>query len=173
MNALMKHYNINISLKTVDSVATANGLLNAGENSIIVSAEPSLTKIKNKNTNLSIIDLQEEWKKMSNESSYPQASIFFKKDLKNKIDNILTKLTESVNLTISDPELSADNAVKTYQAFETLGKDTLTQAIPNCHYGIDENQKAAIDFYFNKLNELGMSAQYGGELPNEEFYYNI
>lgn len=173
MNALKQHYNINISFKTVDSVATANGLLNAGENSIIVSAEPALTKIRNKNKDLSIIDLQEEWKKMSNNSSYPQASIFFKKELKNKIDNILLKLTESVENTISNPEKSAENAVNTYQSFETLGKDTLMNAIPNCHYGIDENQKNAIDFYFNTLNELGMSAQYGGDLPNEEFYYSI
>lgn len=173
VNALKKYYDININLTTVDSVATANGLLTAGSNSIIVSAEPSLTNLKKKLPNISVIDLQDEWQKMSNSSSYPQASIFFKSSLKNQIDDVLLKMTESVETTISNPSNSAENAVSMYKGFEKLGQETLTSAIPNCHYGIDENQKAAIEYYFNKLNELGLAAQYGGELPSEEFYYTI
>lgn len=174
MNALTKYYNMEVNFKNADSVADANKLLTSGESSIIVSAEPSLSKIKKAKENISTIDLQEEWKKMSNSScSYPQASIFFKKSLKGKIDDTLIKLTESINKTISDPKTSAENAVNMNETFETLGEETLISAIPNCHYGIEENQKEAIEFYFNKLNELGMSAQYGGTLPGEEFYYSI
>ena len=60
-----------------------------------------------------------------------------------------------------------------YEAFKNLGEEVLTSAIPNAHYGIDKNQKSAIEFYFNKMNELGLSKLYGDQLPDEEFYYNI
>ena len=58
-----------------------------------------------------------------------------------------------------------------YSGFETLGKDVLENAIPNAHFGLDDAQKDAIEFYFTKMGELGLSAAYGGVLPDEGFYY--
>ena len=178
LKSLIDSYKLeNVTLTNVDDVATANSMLMSNKADIIVSAQPSLTKIINtsasKNITIHTLDLQSEWQKLTGASSYPQASIFFKKELKGKIDKTLQKLTDSVKDTIKDPATSAKNAVSMYEAFKNLGEDVLTSAIPNAHYGIDENQKSAIEFYFNKMNELGLSKLYGEQLPDEEFYYNI
>ena len=52
-------------------------------------------------------------------------------------------------------------------------EDILKEAIPHCHYQISDNDKEAIELYFNKMNELSLSAQYGNKLPDENFYYSI
>lgn len=169
---LLSEYDMkdDVTIKYVDDVTTANSLLMSNQAEIIISAQPSLTKL-GLNSTLYTIDLQEEWSKFASSSSYPQASIFFKKDLSGKIDSVLQELTNSVNETLKDPTTSSKNAINMYQSFEALGEEVLTKAIPHCHYGIDDNQKDAITYYFNKMNELNLSAQYGGVIPDEEFYY--
>ena len=83
---------------------------------------------------------------MTGSSSYPQASIFFKADLKNKIDDTLLKMTASVNKANEDPNTTAKNAVTMYDAIKNLGEEILTSAIPNANFKIEENQKSAIEF---------------------------
>ena len=82
-------------------------------------------------------------------------------------------MTESINKAIEDPTQTAKNAVNMYDAFRNLGEDILRSAIPQSHYGIDKNQKEAIEFYLNKMNELDLGNLYGGTLPDEGFYYSI
>jgi NitT/TauT family transport system substrate-binding protein len=58
MQALLKHHkDINVTLEYVSDVSEANTLLAGNQDKIIVTAEPSITKLKSK-FNLSIIDLQ-------------------------------------------------------------------------------------------------------------------
>lgn len=172
--SLLNHYNLSdkVTLNYVDDVATANAALKTGKAKYIISAQPSLSKI-NANNTYSVIDLQNEWAKISSSSSYPQASIFFKSSLKGQIDDILEELTLSVTNTINNPSLSAERATTINKTFETLGKETLQTAIPHCHYGIEENQKDAIEYYFSAMNSLGLSKQYGEKLPDQDFYYTI
>ena len=172
--SLLNHYNLSdkVTLNYVDDVATANAALKTGKAKYIISAQPSLSKI-NANNTYSVIDLQNEWAKISSSSSYPQASIFFKSSLKGQIDDILEELTLSVTNTINNPSLSAERATTINKTFETLGKETLQAAIPHCHYGIEENQKDAIEYYFSAMNSLGLSKQYGEKLPDQDFYYTI
>ena len=82
-------------------------------------------------------------------------------------------MTLSVTNTINNPSLSAERATTINKTFETLGKETLQAAIPHCHYGIEENQKDAIEYYFSAMNSLGLSKQYGEKLPDQDFYYTI
>ena len=82
-------------------------------------------------------------------------------------------MTASVNKANEDPNTTAKNAVTMYDAFKNLGEEVLTSAIPNANFKIEENQKSAIEFYLNKMSDLGLGALYGGELPDEEFYYSI
>ena len=70
-------------------------------------------------------------------------------------------------------EQTANNALLMHESFSNLGKETLMNAIPNCHFGIEDNQKDAIENYFNKMSELGLGAQFGEELPDEEFYFSF
>lgn len=169
---IRQHRLTEVTLKYVDDVSTANSLLLSGAASIIVTAQPSLSKIR-QNRQLSVIDLQEEWKKVTGDASYPQASIFFRADLKGKIDEELSYLADSVNKTNEYPEKSAEYAISMHASFSTLGKDVLVSAIPECHYEIRDDQKEAIEFYFNAMKELDFSAQFGGTLPDENFYYHL
>ena len=171
-NSLLKYYdNLHVDITYVNDVSEANTLLASNQAEIIISAEPSLSKIKD-NLGLYVIDLQEEWEKMTSDSSYPQAGIFIKKSLinDNKIKIVLNQMTSSINKTISNPKESSENAVKFHSSFATLGASTLEKAIPNCHYLIKENEKESVLYYLEQMMELGFAAQIGGKLPDEGFF---
>ena len=170
LKAILKHYNINVEVTYVDDVATANSLLMSGQAEIILTAEPSLSKI-NANGSLSVIDLQAVWADMTNSTSYPQAAIFVKKSvyLDTNKKAALLKLDEAIGLT-NDANLVASAAVEIDTTFNKLGVEVLKRAIPNCHYGLVDNEKDPIETYFNILSDLGLSAMYGGTLPDEGFY---
>ena len=171
LKALLTYYNVNPNVTYVDDVATANALLMSNQVEIILSAEPSLSKINQKG-NLYVLDLQELWKEMTNSTSYPQAAIFV---LKDKINNetVLKHLKDieySINQT-KNPSSTANLAAKIDQTFEKLGVDVLSKAIPNCNYGLVLDEQTPIENYFKELEKLGLSQMYGGTLPDEGFYF--
>lgn len=115
---------------------------------------------------------QDEFSKIFNKGSYPQASIFVRNEKKNELKDTLIKMKQSI-IDTKNIEQTADNALLMHENFSSLGKETLIKAIPNCHFGIEENQKDAIENYFNKMSELGLGAQFGEKLPDEEFYFSF
>ncbi|MBQ4570349.1 MAG: transporter substrate-binding domain-containing protein [Bacilli bacterium] len=173
MQALLKYYSdINVTVEYVSDVSEANTLLASGKAEIIVTAEPSISKLKSK-LNLSVLDLQEEWAKMTGNESYPQAGIFVKKSVMNKkyVKDALNDMKEAVINANANPSNCAEHAVGLHASFESLGKEVLTNAIPNCHYQILESDKEAVNYYLQMMIDLGFSKQMGGSLPVDEFYY--
>lgn len=173
MQALLKyHSDINVTVEYVSDVSEANTLLASGKAEIIVTAEPSISKLKSK-LNLSVLDLQEEWAKMTGNESYPQAGIFVKKSVMNKkyVKDALNDMKEAVINANANPSNCAEHAVGLHASFESLGKEVLTNAIPNCHYQILESDKEAVNYYLQMMIDLGFSKQMGGSLPVDEFYY--
>lgn len=173
MQALLKHHSdINVTVEYVSDVSEANTLLASGKAEIIVTAEPSISKLKSK-LNLSVLDLQEEWAKMTGNESYPQAGIFVKKSITNKkfIKDSLNEMKETVLNANANPNICADYAVELHTSFASLGKDVLVTAIPNCHYQVLESDKEAVNYYLQMMIDLGFSKQMGGSLPVDEFYY--
>ena len=168
---LQSYPELNVEIEYVDDVATANTMLASGKAEYIISAEPSLTKIKAK-LGLNVIDLQEEWKKISGSESYPQAGIFVKKDkLEDKsVKNALNKMLASVRSAISNPSECAKNAVSIHESFATLTEEVLVLSIPNCHFNVVEDEKQAVSFYLQKMIDLGFSKQVGGKVPGEGFF---
>ena len=168
---LQSYPELNVEIEYVDDVATANTMLASGKAEYIISAEPSLTKIKAK-LGLNVIDLQEEWKKISGSESYPQAGIFVKKDkLEDKsVKNALNKMLASVRSAISNPSECAKNAVSIHESFATLTEEVLVLSIPNCHFNVVEDEKQAVNFYLQKMIDLGFSKQVGGKVPGEGFF---
>lgn len=173
MQALLKHHSdINVTVDYVADVSEANTLLASGKAEIIVTAEPSISKLKSK-LNLSVLDLQEEWAKMTGNESYPQAGIFVKKSVMNKkyVKDALNDMKEAVINANANPSNCAEYAVGLHTSFESLGKEVLTNAIPNCHYQILESDKEAVNYYLQMMIDLGFAKQMGGSLPVDEFYY--
>lgn len=178
MKSLAQYYNINLNIyegayqSDVQTATSKYIALENKENVCVVTAQPVLSKLSNKLGN-NILDLQEEWAKMTGSYSYPQASIFVKESLKGKIDNILKAMVDSIKSIENNVALTAENAMNMYDSFKSMGKEVLENAIPKCHFGIDENQKDAINAYFTKMSDLGFAKQYGEILPDEKFYYSI
>ncbi len=172
MQTLAKVNNISYEKELTDSVASSTALFNQGQVEYFIAAEPSLSKLRTTRNDLHILDLQEEWKKITQSASYPQAGIFVKKSRADALKDELKKMRQ----TILDLNNNVDQLVKDAMAIDTfkkLGEEALETSLPYCHFGIEENQREAIEFYFNKLIELKLEKTFGGQLPNEEFYLSI
>ena len=106
IRSLINYYNLDVKINYVSDVAEANASLISNKSTIIVSAQPSISKF-NASGKFNVIDLQAEWKKMSGSTySIPQAGIFVKKS---KLDdksvvNALNKLNASLSLSTSNPD---------------------------------------------------------------------
>lgn len=163
---------VNVNIEYVDDVSTANANLLTGKAQIIVSAEPSITKIS-QNKNIYTLDLQNEWRNLTGNVSLPQAGIFVKKDKAEdeSVKKALKSLTNSVSLALTNSELLVKSAVKVDDSLNKIGEEVLNQAVTKCNLKVDTNQKEAIEFYFTKVIELGLGSTVGGKLPDEGFYY--
>ena len=164
---------LNVEIEYVSDVATANSLLVAGTAEYIVTAEPSISKIKDAK-GFKTLDLQQEYAAISGTSSYPQAGIFVLKAKKNSkaITKLVENLVASVNKANEDKENTAKKAVELNETFQTLGEQALVKAIPNCHFAILEKDKemAAVKTYLEKMISLGFSKQVGDKVPDDEFF---
>lgn len=167
---LINYYNLNVDITWGADVATANPQYLKGNFDIILSAEPSISNLKTKKS-LYTLDLQAEYQKISGSFSYPQASIFVLKESLNKynIKHVLHELEQSI-INTTNSSLTASNAVEVSETFNTLGVDVISTCIPNCHFGLINNEQEAVEFYFNQLAIMNLTNMYGGKLPDEEFY---
>lgn len=172
LRTLISAKNINVNLEYVDDVATANSYLLSGKADIIVSAEPSLTKMS-ANKNFYTLDLQKQWQQLTGSYSLPQAGIFIKKDSKDEkyLKTVLDKMIESVQMAQTKPNVLIASAVSVDENLAKIGEETLQKAIGNCNLRVEETDKEAIEFYFSQVIQLGIVATVGGKLPDEAFYY--
>lgn len=163
---------LNVNIEYVDDISTANSYLMSGKAEIIVSAEPSITKLS-QNKNIYTLDLQEEWRKLTGNVSLPQAGIFVKKDKaeNDSVKKALKSMINSVRLASTNPKSLVKSAVKVDKSLNKIGEETLNNAVGKCNLRVDTNQKEAIEFYFTKVMDLGLGKTVGGKLPDEGFYY--
>ena len=110
---------------------------------------------------------------MTGNESYPQAGIFVSKNvIQNQfIKDQLVEMSQAISNAISNPEVCAEKAIQLHSSFETLGKDVLVSAIPNCHYQLLSSDKEAVNYYLQMMIDLGFGKQMGETLPVDEFYY--
>ena len=172
IKCLCEYYHISLNIERVDDVTNANAYLLQGVSDYIISAEPSLSKLKEKIPNLFTLDLQEEWKNFSGVASYPQAGIFIKKARLDDLKGDLNYLKDSIENILNDVDYTVSCAME-QEKLASLGEDTLKNALPNCHIGIEEKQKEAINFYFTKLMDIGLGNTMGGQLPDDDFYCTL
>ncbi len=172
VRTLIASKEMNVTLEYVDDVATANSYLLTGKADIIVSAEPSITKVSSKKT-IYTYDLQKEWQELTGSYSFPQAGIFVRKAVKDEFNvrKALTALTDSVKLVQTNPNQLVASAVQIDSSLASIGEAVLQKAVLKCNLKLDDAQKDAINYYFSKVIELGIGKTVGGKLPDEGFYY--
>lgn len=172
--SIIKNYNVNVEISYVSDVTEANTVFLSGKADIVMGAEPSISQLKKVGKKeFNTFDLQDAWKKMTGSSSYPQAGIFVKKSISKEehIEKVLTNLKNDISTSSTNVTNIAKSAVSIHSSFEKLTQATLEVAIPNCNYQVLESDKKAVEFYFQKMIDLGFGAQIGGSLPVDEFYY--
>jgi NitT/TauT family transport system substrate-binding protein len=167
---IIESLNLDVTIDYVDSVSTALGMLISNQSDIIMIAEPSLSVLRQTQSNLNIIDLQDVYQSITGTSSYPQAGVFVHKDLsKSKINRLKADLDASIALVNQNPEL-AGLLAETLKV--GLSAQVIESAIPNSHlnYVSAQDSKSAIITYFELILSLNPNL-IGGQLPDDGFYY--
>ena len=130
-------------------------------------AEPALSSIKTK-CDVYSISIQEEYKKISKSSSYPQAACFIKNDLINNNKKIVDSFLIDIKNSCDKCQNSIEDVSSRAEELSLGKKNILINAIPNLNitYVSAKSSQAAIEFVVWINSKL-----FGGTNPTREFYY--
>lgn len=151
------------------SAAETQTLLMMDAESIVMTAEPAVTAAKIKNEKITSISLTEELNSLTGDNGYAQAGLFIRAETLEKdpegVREYLALIRNSADAVYSDPE----GVVKAAVALEILPNEKVAAAaIPNCgiQYTAAADAKELVEFTAN----IDL-AQFGGTVPEDEFYY--
>ncbi len=138
-----------------------------------IMGEPAVTLCNNKTGTQTVLNVQEEWKRVTGES-YTQAGFVVKKALAEDIA-FMTKL----NATLSENNVWCKDNAASLKAIltgkgSTIALEYTPELIDRCNVGYVSagDAKADIEQYFNVL--MGFKpALIGGKLPDDGFYYGL
>ncbi len=160
-----------VTIRYVNSVSDVQVELLTGKATIGLLAEPILTVTKTKKE-LTVIDLQEEWAKISGEKLIPQAGIFVSKDLvvKNKkfVDAYLNACKEAIDFANTEGDKLAEYANDI--EFGLPGAIVKKAAMgSNLKFASAIDSQASIELYFKEIIDLNPKL-IGEKLPDASFY---
>lgn len=165
---LLSHHQIEANLTYVDSVATATSLFLADPTKIVLTAEPSFSKIQSLSGGLHWISLQEAYQEVHGISSFPQSGIFVKKDMdlatRRQIEDDLKDSIERVK------EQPGQAVILAEKLGSSIDVSTLPQAIlnSNLEYRSASIAKEKIILYFEII--MALNSQLIGTMPPDAFY---
>lgn len=160
--------NITAQFTYVDSVATATSLFLADPSKIVLTAEPSFSKIQSLTDHLRWISLQEVYGNLHGTDSYPQAGVFVKRELdQHSRVQIEDDLKESVERVTEQPGLAVILAT---QLESTMDVSILENAIYNSNlmYQSANLAKDEIVLYFEMI--MDFNSNLIGSMPPDDFY---
>lgn len=146
-----------------------NSELLQNANAIVLVAEPALSAAKSKNSNITSISIQDLYKEVSGQKSYPQAGCFIKAETainhKKAITSFLSDLKDSADLCNTNGSTAAEYAVEL-----EIGANAaiVESAIPNCNIEYVKASSAKKDI--EAMVEI-KAQLFGGAKPVDEFYY--
>ncbi len=156
----------------INYLATAQqtqALLLEKPDSIVMTAEPAATVAGMKNEAVKTYSLTELYAEITGDDGFVQAGLFVReKTLQEKpeqVKNWIAMLEDSANRCMNDPEAVAKDAVE-------LGimpnENIAVKALPQCNirfvYAKDAQEQIEKTVYLDP-------AQYGGDIPADDFYY--
>lgn len=151
----------------------ASGFI-SGNAQIAVIPEPALSNVMLKKPDtVMLFDLQQEWSKLTEEDSYPQASLIIKNELIENhpefVEQFIKEYEESINWLNQNPELAGEYS----EELETgLSKPAVINGLErsNIKFVRAKDAKSAIEKYLTVLHDY-QKETVGGKLPDEGFYY--
>ncbi len=168
---LIAELDLDVTIDYVDSVSLATSTYIFDSSKIVMVAEPSLSKIKSLVPETKSIDLQDEYAKLHEGQSYPQASLFVKSSLDSKV---VEKLIKDIKKSIDD--LNDENDLLLTRGLELGVSDSieiLKNAIKGSHLNLVEpkDSKVSLDMYLNVILSINPML-IGGKLPDESIYWS-
>lgn len=151
------------------SAANTQQLLLSDENAIVVTAEPAVTAARAKNENITAFSVNELFEQATSYEGFAQAGLFVRGDVaeaqKEAVDAYLELVSGSCEKCTSDVDAVAEAAVQ----LELLPSANVAKsAIPNCTIKFVPAAEAKEQVEITANIDL---AQYGGEVPADDFYY--
>ena len=142
----------------------------AGKTNYAVLPEPALTQVASKKNIYTVLDLNEEWKKLNDsEYGFPQSTIIVKEDL---IENDSKYVKEFLKKASESCSFANDSRDEVAEYCGEIGvsanKDIIPKAIEKANIkfvGIKDCYKE-YETYFNKLSEFDVKT-IGGKVPDE------
>lgn len=149
-------------------------LMIAGNADLGILPEPFVTNSLKSNKDLEIImDIQEEWGKVSKQDILPQTCLVISKKLidnnSSAIDEFIREYSKSIDWANNNPK----DAGKLAEGFEIGIKEVIAEeVIPRCNLMFEsgDNSKSITKDYLEILNQFSPD-DIGGKIPDEEFYY--
>lgn len=177
VNELLSYNNIHANVSYLASTADTKNALVVDSNKIVLIAEPSVSAVSValKDVQLNIINVQEEWKKMTGNESYPQAGVFVNKEFasnnKAVVNAYLSALKNGIEYTNNNVDDVAQMAVDLEYGFPL---PVLKNAIPrsNLLFKNANESKTYVEYLFGKIIDSNNANLIGGKLPDEGFYFN-
>lgn len=149
----------------------------AGKAKISMLPEPVLTTVKTKKPDTNVfLDLQEEWKKsFGTEIGYPQAGIFIKEELINTnpgfVKDYINELAEGMDWINENPGQAGLYAEEMELG---LTAEVVEKSMPgnNIKHKLAWDVRKDLDDFFKVLHDFNPETV-GGELPDDDLYYEI
>jgi NitT/TauT family transport system substrate-binding protein len=180
LRKILQHNNLldKVTIEYVLDVNDARLAFVNGNYEFVLLAEPVLSLTKKNSTVHVVLDLQEEYKKMTGLNYYPQAGVFIENTFFDRheafVKSFLVKLEESIDFVNEQKELAADYYINNETLKPTLPKDVIISSIPNSNVNFLDAQesKALLNDYLNLLLQFNGNT-IGNKLPNDDFYLEI
>lgn len=163
-----------ITLEYVGDSSEVAAHLVTGEAEIALVPQPLLANVLSKNEKLNVIvDLQEEWGKITGTDGYPQAVLVAKKSLVEEngifVKNFIKEYEAAIDwVNMKDVEAGTYYEKKSYG----LPAAMVTKAIPECNFEWKSAQDAKVNLeaYYKILLDFN-GKLIGDKMPDDEMYY--
>lgn len=160
---------ISAELQFEQNVNASVSAFTTGNAAYAVVAEPQLTKLKQANPNLNVINLGD---KVSS-TFVPQAAIFVNSRTRDDINVIhfLKKVEENIKFMNEKPSEYIESVFDNHPYFKTMGSEVLIKSIPttSVDYLKASSHKASINEFYKNIDKYANN-MFGGKTPDDSFY---
>lgn len=143
------------------------------ENAVAMLPQPYVTVAKGKVTGLEVVlDLNEEWKKINDDSGIVTGVIVVRKEFAEKNPEAVKIFLDEFKASSEFVNANVSDAAQLVEKFGIFAADVAEKAIPQCNitYIAGEAMKTPVNTYLGVLyanNEKSV----GGKLPEDDFFY--
>ncbi len=167
--ALEKNGIVPASIEYLAGAANTQSLLLSDENAIVLTAEPALTAASLKNDRITGIAVNDLYKEATGFDGYTQAALFIREETCVEHPEVVKDFLALVQESCDKVESDLDAVVEASVALEILPNAKVASlAIPKCNIRF----LAALDAKEQIETTAGIDlAQFGGDVPADDFYY--